>query len=822
MPKFNRLFIAEKASAGKSLAEFLGRASGIKVVMTNGYAEVGADRVAWMSGHLLEQADPAYYDPAYAKWRLQHLPIVPKPFVLQPKKDPKSRAGEKIGLIGKLLRDCTTVVGFGDPDAEGQLLQDELMLHLGNKKPMLRLWCNALDDSSLTKALASLKPNSEYIGWYETALSRSESDWLYGINMTRACAIHGQTAGADFKITVGRVQTPTLNLVVERELAIRRFKPVDYYIPYIGLATDPRFRASWMTVKDESGTYDDARVDREGRLVSRKDADAIVAATKAAGSATVIISNTKAGAESAPLPFSLSSLQAHCSRKFGLSAKGTLEVAQSLYLKKLTTYPRVDSDYLKESQHAEAPAILASIAKSKLPATFLNAIGSAKTHLKSRAWNDAKVTAHHAIIPTHLDNPDDASRLTGIEMQVYLEILKHYVLQFWAPAKFLATEVVLSCKNGATEELFSVNGRQYTDDGWRKAFTLDPEGDEDEDEAPGGGASAAKSSAAKSSASPTLPALIKGQVLPICESGTDSKRTTAPKRFTDGTLIVAMKSIHQYVKNPEYKKRLKEGVGIGTEATRGAILEALITKGFITMKGKDLVPSEGAMQLMAALPDIMKTPDMTAMWQQLTDDVMARRSTHADFIAKLVPWLTNLVKSSEKFFNPAQFPNAKKRMASATTAFTCFGNEGQHGCGATLNLIEGKFGLFFGCTNAECKKIFRHVDGKPVEKTARAPEAPGNPKYACQQCHKGFLRAVQRKDGTGQFWGCSNFMGGCKAIYNDSNGEPNTTKGTGGGTGGGGGGPKAKSSSKSSPKSSAHSSRGRPSSYQTPTPMPRQ
>jgi len=799
MSKFDRLFIAEKASVGKALAEHLGKVAGLKVVMTNAYAEVGDDMITWMSGHLLELVDADHYDPSYAKWRLQHLPIIPSPFILVPKQDPRSRAKEKIDLIRKMVRDCTTVVGYGDPDAEGQLLQDELLFFIGNKKPVLRLWANALDDATLAKALGSMKPNEEYIGWYESALSRSESDWLYGINMTRACAIHAQDAGADFKITVGRVQTPTLSLIVDRELAIRVFKPIDFHIPFINLVAEPRFRATWLAIKDKDGNYDDARVDGEGRLLSKRDADAIVAGAKSAGQATVVLADTKAGTESAPLPFALSSLQAHCSRLYGLSAKNTLEVAQSLYLKKLTTYPRVDCDYLPESQHGAVAGILNSIAKAKIPDSFAAALNGAKPALKSRAWNDAKVTAHHAIIPAHIDNPDDLAKLTDIEQKVYFEIAKRYVLQFWPIAKFLATEVVLSCGPKDADELFSVKGRRYTEDGWRKAFSMDSE--DDEANGAGGGASA------------LLPALAKGQILPLFEAGSDSKKTTAPKRFTDGTLIIAMKQIHQYVKNPEYRKRLKEGVGIGTEATRGTIIEGFLLRGFVTMKGKEFVPSDGAIQLITALPDIMRTPDMTAMWQQLNDDVMARRSNHAEFIAKLVPWLTNLVKSSATFFKPEQFPNGKKRSEAASTDYKCFGTSGLVGCGSPLRRIDGKYGPFYGCVNDACKKIFREVGGKPSEKIERVPEPAGDPKYACQACHKGFLRPRERKDNSGRFWGCSNWVAGCKAIFNEVNGEPDfggQSSGSGGSGGSSGGGPKVKS----------HTSRGRPSSYSSPTPAP--
>lgn len=799
MPKFDRLFIAEKASVGKALADFLGRTSGSKVTPQGSFAVVGNDVVVSMSGHLLEVVEAHEYDPRYKSWRLDDLPIVPNPFVLVPKREPKSRAPEKVRAIAQLLKDCTSVVGVGDPDAEGQLLQDELLLYLGNKKPVMRLWANALDDTTLKKAYASMKPNSEYRGWYEMALARSQADWLYGINMTRACALHARAAGApqEFKVTVGRVQTPTLWLVVTRELEIRSFVPVDYHVPYIGLATDPRFRATWLTVKGADGAYEDPRVDAEGRLVKKPDADAIVAAAKSAGKATVVHADTKAGTESAPLPFSGSTLQAHCSRLFGLGAKLTADTAQALYLKKLTTYPRVDTEYLPESQHADVRLILASLGKATLPPQFAACLRGANPALRSRAWNDSKVTAHHAIIPAHLDRPADLATLSDVERKVYYEILKRYLLQFWPAAKFLATEVVLACGTPGAEELYSAKGRVYTDDGWRAAFAGD-------DEESGGGAG-----------TPKLPALTKGQVVALAEAGAQSKRTAPPQRYDDGTLITAMKSIHQHVKNPEYRKRLKEGVGIGTEATRAPLIEELLRRGTLLREGKELAPSPHAIELICALPDVMKTPDLTASWQQRCDDVKSGQMTHPEFIAETVKWLHNLLRAAPRFFKPGQFPGSKdggKRAGGIVeTEHKCFGNIGKVGCGSPLRLIEGTYGPFFGCGNPDCKKVFRSVEGRPVEKTERPPEPEGAVRYDCQVCKKGFLRQRNRTDGSGSFWGCSSWTAGCKAIYNDDGGKPDLEGRTrGGGSGGRGGGP----------RSSGQAPRGRPSRYTTPTMTP--
>jgi DNA topoisomerase III len=796
----DRLFIAEKPSVAQSLADYFSRKSKLPLEKKSGYFKVGNDVFAPMSGHLLAQVDADVYDPRYKKWTLEDLPIIPSPFRLavKPKTD-KSDSPAKVETIRKLLEICKSVVGVGDPDQEGQLLQDQLLIHLKNRKPVMRLWVKAWNDATVATALASMRPNEQYVGWYESALSRSQADWLYGINMSRACALRAQEAGADFKITIGRVQTPTLALVVNRELELRNYTPVHYHVPFIGLRCAPAFRATWFAIQDsKTKQYDDLRVDAEGRLLDKADADAIVAGSKAAGVAHVIVANTVAGTESPPLPFSLSTLQSHCSKLYKLSVSQTLAVAQSLYLKKLTSYPRVDTCFLPENQHEEAPTILRSLTKTKLPAPMVQAMAGVRPDLKSKAWDDSKVTAHHAIIPAHLDNPADLAVLTEIELKVYLEIVKRYLLQFWPAAKVLNTELVLMCESRGKEELFTAKGKRYTDEGWRRAFAAETELGEGKD---------------KDEPS-ALPQLKVGETLPISEAGITSKVSPKPKRFTDATLVTAMESVHQYVKNPDYKKRLKESVGIGTDATRASIITELQQKGFLTTQGQELVPSDGAMILIGALPDTMRMPDMTAMWQQLLGDVLERRMTHAEFISKLVPWLTTLIKRSEGFFSPEQFPNSKRRAAPVLTEHVCFGAIGSQGCGAPLKHLDGKFGPYYGCSNEGCRKIFRDVGGKPAEKGAPVEL---DKRYQCVKCNTGFLQKRPRKDQTGSFWTCSSWRDTkCDAMYNDLEDAPDLegkSRGGGGSKGGGSSGPRATPYARPG-------SRGRPSTYRTPTPTP--
>lgn len=791
MPSIDRLYIAEKPAAAKALAEFLAKSTGAKSSVTRTHVTVGQDVVTWLRGHLLELVDAEVYDPRFAKWRLDDLPIIPKRFQLVPRKGrdgSRADATSHIASIKRLVADCREIIGFGDPDSEGQLIQDEILHHIGNKKPVLRLWANALDDSTLQKALDKLRPNEEYLGYYEQALCRSHSDWLYGINMTRACTVHARNAGSNSPVFIGRVQTPTLALIVQRELEILKFKAVAYFVPTIGLAVDPAFRADWIPKENAAGEVDDGRVNADGLLLDRTIAQSIVDLAANVGKAKVLRSETKPGTESSPLTFSQSGLQAHCSRLFGLGASQTLEVAQSLYDKKLASYPRVDSEYLPEDQHNDAPRVLASLGKSDLPTAVIRALTGCKPSLKSRVWNDAKVTAHHGIIPVHLDNPSEVSRLSEIELKVYIEIVKRYLLQFWPVAKFMSTELTLGITDGVQSESFSAKGRRYVDDGWRKAF-------------------AATEDAADESTDPVriLPQLAINQMVPVTEPELGSKTTKAKKRFTEGTLITAMKNIHEYVTDQEIRKRLREGAGIGTEATRAKIIDTLMhpKRDLIGKKGKDLVPTENGMRLIGLLPASMTTPDMTAVWQQFGDAVLARQTDYGDFIERQGKWLAGLVHSSSDFFKAGQFEGASKpaggRQGGNNTEHKCFGAPPAAGCGAQLRLLNGKFGPFYKCSSESCGKTFKNVQGAPKEASS-GPRGSGNSeleayegrKIKCRRCDDGYLLLKERRDKSGSFWGCSHWRdtdGSCKAIYNEINGEPDfdgASRGRGGASSGSG------------------------------------
>lgn len=734
------LVIAEKPSVGKTLAAWLAKTTGKPATTFSSHVQVGDFMVSWLFGHVLENIEPHEYDEKYEIWAAEDLPIIPDRWILKPRDEVDKTTGKKTGrpdpgilaqikVLKGLLAKATRVIGLGDPDQEGQLLQDELLLWAGCKVPVDRLWLSAVDDASIAKAWKDMKPNSHYEGYYWSALARSHADWLAGINVTRACTLASKANGGNATLSVGRVQTPTLALIVAREHAIRSFRPVDYFTPVIELATMPGFKATWNPDKET-----DTRLDPLGRLMSKVIAQTISDAAKRTGKVTVTSVAATKGREHAPLPFSLSALQEHMSKKQGMGVVDTLNIAQSLYEKKLATYPRTDSDHLPEAQHVDAPSILKSMAALSLLSAY---VAKADASFKSRAFDDKHVTAHHAIVP----RPVTAAQLADLtihERQVWLEIAKRYLLQFFPVAEFQTTEITLECAG----EPYKAAGKVYAVRGWKDAF-----GEPDED-----------------AASPALPPVAKGAVLPLRDATFTSTTTTAPKRFTEGTLVAAMKNVHKYVVDPKFKATLRENVGIGTEATRAKVISELISRKFIEVVKKELKPTTLGEQLIDALPRQLTAPDLTALWQQAMDDIRTTGEPgYARFMDAQQKWLSGLVCEVPKWFAGRSLLVAGKKTGPEVkaTSHKCLK------CGGALNHVKGPYGWFFGCNNASCKEVYKDVAGKPVAKTPpptpTAADVIGGYKHGdtCPKCSKGTLNlrvcgADSRAPGM-KFLSCSNY-----------------------------------------------------------------
>lgn len=660
-----RVYLCEKPSQARDIAAVLGVQSKDKSSITTSDGVV-----TWAFGHLLEQAPPDAYDEALKRWALASLPIAPA----QWKVEVKSSAKDQFKAIAALLKKASEVVIATDADREGEMIARELMDFVGFKGKVQRLWLSALDAASVKKALAALKPGAETAGLYQSALGRSRADWLVGMNLTRAFTLAGRSQGGEGVRSVGRVQTPTLSLVVERDRLIEGFKPVPYFELFGFFEAGQSFSTKW---KVPAGSGDDA-----GRCLDRSIMDAV--ASKITGkTGTVSQYETKRISENPPLPFSLSTLQKTCSAKFGLGAQEVLDIAQALYeTHKATTYPRSDCNYLPEEQFQEASSIVTALAKSDTEVQRI--VESLDFSRKSPAWNTKKITAHHAIIPTQ--TPPNLDAMSGNERKVYELIRRQYLAQFLPNYEYDRTQIGISIEG----ELFQTTGKIDQVIGWRalfgKADANDEESGDDEVQ--------------------TLPALTQGQTLPLSRTEMAAKQTKPPARYTEGTLIDAMQTIGKNITDPRLKAILKENSGIGTEATRAGIIANLIERGFITKKGKQVISSEAGRSLIDALPESVKSPALTALWEQSLEEIADGKRELAGFEADVVKFITAIIDQIKKQHTDAPTPLRPTADCPACKA------QGQ----AEKVYSSKKQCHYWHCK--ACDQWFNDAAGKPVPKVA--------------------------------------------------------------------------------------------------------
>lgn len=608
-----RLFIAEKPSLGRAIADVLPKPH----QRGDGFIQCGNDDVVtWCVGHLLEQAEPDAYDPKFKQWRLEHLPIIPEKWILLPRKEVK----KQLSVVEKLIHQADVLVNAGDPDREGQLLVDEVFsyanLSAEKRDGILRCLISDLNPSAVEKAVQKLQPNRHFIPLATSALARARADWLYGINMTRAYTIRGRQAGYDGVLSVGRVQTPVLGLIVRRDLEIENFQPKDFYevlawVKEEKTSENPTalFSALWQPSK----ACEDYQ-DEDGHVLSLGLAENVVKRiTDQPAEVTEYVD--KREKETAPLPYSLSALQIDAAKRFGMSAQSVLDTCQRLYeTHRLITYPRSDCRYLPEEHFAERHKVMSAI--SQHCQTYQTLPSVVDGEQRNRCWNDKKVEAHHAIIPTANTR---SINLSIDEQRIYELIARQYLLQFCPDAEYRKSKITLSIAGGT----FVAQARNLQTAGWKELL-----GKEDEDE----------------NQEPLLPIVKKGQIL-YCERGeVVSKKTQPPKPFTDATLLSAMTGIARFVQDKELKKILRETDGLGTEATRAGIIELLFKRGFLTKKGRNIHSTETGRILISALPDIATQPDMTAHWEAQLTDISQKQASYQQFMFMLNQMLPDLVR----------------------------------------------------------------------------------------------------------------------------------------------------------------------------------
>ncbi|MFG0772620.1 DNA topoisomerase III [Vibrio plantisponsor] len=599
----SRLFIAEKPSLGRAIADALPKPH----KKDQGFIRcANGDVVTWCIGHLLEQVEPDAYDERYKKWNLADLPIVPEQWQLRPRKT----ASKQLAVVKKLIKEHNEIIHAGDPDREGQLLVDEVIDYCkvaSNKKASIqRLLISDLNLPAVKRALSSMRSNREFIPLSVSALARSRADWLYGMNMSRAYTLLGQKAGYQGVLSVGRVQTPILGLVVRRDEEIENFIPRDYFtlhalIPYQDGNGAFDIRARWKPSEACKPWQDE-----EGRVLNRKLVENV--AQRIAGQpAKVVESEQNQTKQSAPLPYSLSALQIDAAKRYGMSAQQVLDTCQSLYEKhKLITYPRSDCRYLPKEHFAQAGSVVDAISNNAKE--LVSAVSGANLSLKSKAWNDAKVDAHHAIIPT----PKQASvnALSSYEMKVYQLIARQYLMQFYPHAVYAEAKLVFDIAGGT----FIASGRQLVSAGWKALTGKSDEQDDGVD---------------------TVPPLAVGTEL-ICREGEiKDRKTEPPKYFTEATLLQAMTGIARFVEDKELKKILRETDGLGTEATRAGILDTLFKRQLLKRDGKIIRSTPAGRGLIHALPSESTYPDMTAHWEHQLQAMAERGQAYQPFMQAL-------------------------------------------------------------------------------------------------------------------------------------------------------------------------------------------
>jgi DNA topoisomerase-3 len=702
------LYITEKASVGRALAGVLGASAKGET-----YIQCGDDVVAWASGHLLKLFEPEEYDANLKTWSLEALPIVPERW----KYKPVERTKALLDGLGKLMKEADSVVHVGDGDREGQLLIDEVLEHFAWKGPTKRLRINDVNPDAIRKALKELRDNADYRGESLAGRARNYADYLAGVNLTRWCTKHAEAAGYELEgsgsgkvFSVGRVQTPTLGLVVRRDREIEDFAPRAYFVlsATLELSEGRKILGRW-----QPGGSDETCSENE-RPETREACKALC--EKVRGRGEITKADKKIHRKSPPLPYSLATLQMDASRLYDVT--DALKHVQKIYEQAYCTYPRSDNSYIPEIHHAQARLVLDAISSACPELSDL--LSDADANRKGPAWDNSRIGEHHAIIPT-VKTPSSGA-LSEVERKIYGLIARRYAIQFLPDYEYEETTIEFTSGN----ERFRASGRAVLVPGWTSR----------EEEAKDDASSLVSVSVGET-----------GYVEPF----TEEKKTTPPKRFTYDTLLGAMNSIHLYVADPEIRKRLKELDGIGTAATQEHILALLFERGYIEKKKKQIYSTPTGRALIDLLAADAKsaafvTPDLTALWEQKMTRIEEDDLSLEAFVSEVAGMVGDIVREPLRIPEIPELPRKKKCLAE--------------GCGGYLNRKIGTYGPFYACP--VCKHVFRERDGEPIV---------GRPVEIVEaDCPLNCGKKARRFEGKyGPFWKC-----GCSpdVFFKEIDGKP--------------------------------------------------
>lgn len=581
--------IAEKPSVAKDIARILGATNSHQ-----GYMEGNGYQVTWTFGHLCTLKEPNDYTEMWKHWSLSSLPMIPQRFGIKLIDDDGIK--RQFAVIEKLMQSADSIVNCGDAGQEGELIQRWVMQKAGAKCPVKRLWISSMTDEAIREGFASLKDQNEYQSLYIAGLSRAIGDWLLGMNATRLYTLkYGQNRQI---LSIGRVQTPTLALIVNRQKEIDSFEPEPYWV----LATVYR-DTTFTTTK--------------GKFSTKEEGEAAFA-TIADKPFTVTAVQKKNGTEAPPRLFDLTSLQVECNRKFSYSAETTLKLIQGLYERKLTTYPRVDTQFLSDDIYPKCPSILSGI--SKQYEALMEPLKGKKLPKSKRVFDTSKVTDHHAIIPTGVP----ATGLTDMERNVYDLIARRFIAVFYPDCKFSTTTVL-----GTVEDVeFKATGKEILSAGWRDVYAQQNATADDDER--------------KGDEERTLPTFVKGESGPHIPTLSE-KWTTPPKYYTEATLLRAMETAGKFVEDETLRAALKEN-GIGRPSSRAGIIETLFKRHYIRRERKNLVATATGIELIDTIhEELLKSCELTGIWEKRLRDIEHKKDDAADFINGLKQQITEIV-----------------------------------------------------------------------------------------------------------------------------------------------------------------------------------
>ena len=606
-----KLIVTEKPSVARDIAKVLGaKVKGDGCLISSEYI------VTWAVGHLVTLLEPEEYDPKYKRWSFTTLPILPA----QMKIKPIPRTKSQYEIIKKYMndKDVESIICATDSGREGELIFRYIYDYAKCTKPVERLWISSMTDAAIKKGFQSLKSSTHYDTLYQSAKCRSEADWLVGMNATRAFTLQYGTL-----LSVGRVQTPTLGIIVNRQKEIDQFVP-DHYFEVMADLTD--FKAKWIDLQNDESETNQTKIDQKEK--------AYEIAEKIKGkTGTITHIETKQQREAPPLLYDLTELQRDANKRHGLSAQKTLTIAQSLYEKhKAITYPRTDSRYVSEDMVSTLSKTLKVYCTGDYEKLVRPILDKPKLLITKRIVNGEKVTDHHAIIPT--DRFINVHKLGADEQKIFNLILKRFIAVFYPPYIYTQTKVIVTVQ----EETLIAKGKVIDSLGWMQFYISNN----------------TPKSKGKNEEEQTLPQVKKGDQVEVKDTEVLSKSTSPPRPYTEASLLSAMENAGRFVEDEDLKEQMKDG-GLGTPATRASIIERLIQVGYIGRKGKQVLPTEKGIKLIDVLPPEIQSPEMTGKWEKGLTSIAKGTMEPQRFMGSIQRYVIYLIEAARNTPKDVEF-----------------------------------------------------------------------------------------------------------------------------------------------------------------------